>query len=199
MRPPNPKNAGGLVLSSRLFPGAEPLRRIASAGSTHWIEAALIWGLLAAGTWVLARGFAGGLWLTVVGGLALIIVSAFAYGGFRQRAQFRAGALGPGIVRIIEGRIGYLGPFSGGIADAGGLYRVEIATRTRNWRLHRDGERPLEIPVDAAGATGVFDAVAALPGAMMGEAARALEIEPGPVVLVWERARKEQRSRLAPA
>jgi hypothetical protein len=168
---------------------AAALQRLLGGAFSHWTEAVLVWALAMAGVWFLSLTIRFGGWLPLVLGAAFLLVSAIAYGSFRQRMRFRSAAGGPGIVRVVEGRIGYLGPVSGGFADADSLEKVEIGTRRRTWMLYREGEPPLEVPLGASGAEALFDAVAALPGARMAEAERALEIEPGPVVLVWEKPR----------
>ena len=84
-----------------------------------------------------------------------------------QRARFRQGTDGPGIVQIVEGRVTYFGPWSGGGASLDRLAWLELVPVRGGagaWVLiEEDGER-LEIPVDARGAERLFDVFAALPG-----------------------------------
>jgi hypothetical protein len=105
----------------------------------------------------------------VLFGLGIVLLiggGALAVAGV-QRARFRQGSEGPGVVQVVEGRVTYFGPWGGG----GGVARPARLAGTRAgqgrrgaWVLIEDEGERLEIPVDARGADRLFDVFAALPG-----------------------------------
>lgn len=139
------------------------------------------WGEAAAGA--AAGGLGSWWWLTEpgllgwVGGAVALVGAAVAFTG-AQRARLRA-RRGPGIVRLDEGRLLYMGPHEGGAVDLDRLTGVSFDPRgTPSWILHREGEAPLAVPVGALGAEAALDAFAALPGF---DASRALAASRGEV------------------
>jgi hypothetical protein len=96
----------------------------------------------------------------VIGGGALAVAGV-------QRARFRLGSEGPGVVQVVEGRVTYFGPWGGGGASLDRLAWLELVPVRGGagaWVLiEEEGER-LEIPVDARGADRLFDVFASLPG-----------------------------------
>ena len=138
------------------------LRPEAAAVLTRWREVLAACAVLALGLWIAARPgpIVQGFGYVVAGLAALALIPAI------RRARFATGGDGPGVVQVVEGRILYMGPHSGGavsLADMTelALYR-DVDGRDR-WLLSEPG-RILEIPVDAAGAEALFDAFTALPG-----------------------------------
>ncbi len=96
---------------------------------------------------------------------ACLALAAWLVRDDRLRARLAAEG-GPGVVVVKEGRIGYLGPETGGVVDLDALERVEAARRGGElvWTLvARDGA-PLSIPAGAEGAGALLDALAPLPG-----------------------------------
>jgi hypothetical protein len=96
-------------------------------------------------------------------------------------------------VVIEEGRIGYLGPETGGFVALDSLVAVGIA-RTgdgpggmRVWRLHPVEGEALEIPLDAAGAAALPDALEALPGFAAFRLLAALRERGAGEVTIWRR------------
>ena len=91
---------------------------------------------------------------------ALLIIAGI------QRGRFRTGSGGPGVVQIVEGRIAYFGPLTGGTAELGQLSRLVLdpSGKPPHWLLHQPGQLPLAIPLTAEGADALFDAFATLPG-----------------------------------
>lgn len=139
------------------------IRPAARAAIARWSET--IWGagVLALGLyWGFFTG--GGLlhWLgyaVAIAGTLLIVAGV-------QRGRFRTGSGGPGIVQIVEGRIAYMGPLSGGVADIDALTELHYdpTGKPSHWVLHQDGQPALAIPISAEGADALFDSFAALPG-----------------------------------
>lgn len=99
-------------------------------------------------------------------GLAFVIIGVIVLYTGVQRARFRAGSGGPGVVRVDEGEITYYGPLNGGsvsIADLTALY-LTGGGRTRSWILHQPGREDLHVPLNAEGGEQLFDTFASLPG-----------------------------------
>lgn len=148
------------------------------------------WGEAAAGAAALALG----LWWWIgspgllgwVGGGVAVAGTAVLYTGV-QRARLRADR-GPGVVRLDEGRLLYMGPWDGGAADLDRLVGVSLdPSAGPDWVLHREGEPPLRVPAGAAGAEALLDAFALLPGFDTSRALTALER--GDATDVWRRGR----------
>ncbi|WP_439136875.1 hypothetical protein [Roseicyclus sp.] len=128
----------------------------------RWAEVIAAALVLALGLWIAARpgpvvqGF--GYVLAVLAALALIPAV--------RRARFASAGDGPGVVQVIEGRILYMGPVTGGAISLAEL--TELALRRDHagaavWVLREAGQ-DLEVPVDATGADALFDAFTTLPG-----------------------------------
>ena len=139
------------------------IRPEAKAALSQWREALVGLGVLALGIyWGFFTG--GGLlhWIGYAVALAgvLLIVAGI------QRGRFRIGSGGPGIVQVLEGRITYFGPLSGGVADLDALSALSLdpTGKPPHWMLHQPGQEPLAIPLNAEGADALFDAFATLPG-----------------------------------
>jgi hypothetical protein len=150
---------------------------------------------------------AAGMWLATRGGPVLLIVGTVVVAGggvwavtAHRRMQFHQEVDSPGVVEVVEGQIGYLGPQVGGFValdDLVDLRLVHLRGR-RLWRLRQSDGQAILIPVDAAGADALFDAFVSLPG--MDSAAlvaalhpvgtasgQALVTEVAPI-LIWSRA-----------
>ena len=152
----------------------------------RWREA-LIWAaVLAVGAVLLLRGIERGAPGLTVLGLLAAGAGLFLTVGAVQRVRLRPDAEGPGVVRVDEGRIGYLGPRDGGYVDLARLTRVELGSEA--WILTAEDGAQLVIPRGALGAEALPDALEPLPGLDLA-AARALP-KGGPVTL-WLRAGEE--------
>lgn len=139
------------------------VRPEARARLMQWREAIIGGGVLLLGLyWGLFTG--GGLlhWI----GYAVAIIGALLVAAGIQRARFRLGSGGPGIVQVVEGRISYFGPLTGGVADLGALSQLSLdpTASPAHWLLYQPGQPPLAIPLTAEGADTLFDAFATLPG-----------------------------------
>jgi hypothetical protein len=164
------------------------LRPEAKAQLLRWRET--IAGLAAAalGLWLSLTAYGALFGIGVVlltGGIALAAAGV-------QRARFRLGSEGPGVVQVVEGRVTYFGPWGGGGASLDRLAWLELVPvrgAAGAWVLiEEEGER-LEIPVDARGADRLFDVFAALPGL---DTRRMLADLHPPVrerTLIWQRDR----------
>ena len=128
----------------------------------RWSEVIAASCVVALGLWIAARpgpvvqGF----------GYVLVALAALALIPAVRRARFATAGVGPGIVQVIEGRILYMGPVTGGAISLAEL--TELALRRDHagaavWVLREAGQ-DLEVPVDATGADALFDAFTTLPG-----------------------------------
>ena len=133
--------------------------------------------------------FTGGGLLHWVGYVVALLGAAMLAAGW-QRMRFRRGTGGPGVVQVVEGRITYFGPLSGGVADLESLTSVTLdpTAKPAHWLLAQPGQPPLAIPVNAEGADALFDAFAHLPGIQTGTMLRALEQGGSAPIVVWRKA-----------
>lgn len=135
-------------------------------------------------SWVLGPGGLLGWvgWLLVVAGLALAVIGV-------QRARFRAGSDGPGIVTVDEGQITYFGPLTGGAVALSEIERLTLdpTAKPPHWVLGQPGQPPLHIPVNAKGAEALFDVFATLPDLRTEHMLGALNGPGIHPVVVWER------------
>ena len=161
------------------------IRPQARATLWRWREMLAGLGLLAVGLWWvfgttgLVPWLGGALGLT---GVALIAVGL-------QRARFRGGAGGPGVVQVDEGRVAYFGPLTGGVVALSEICELSLdrGARPPHWRLSQPGQADLVVPLNAEGAEALFDVFASLPGLrterMLSEMRRP---DPGRVV-IWQK------------
>ena len=155
------------------------IRPEVAALARRWAEAAAGAAALALGLWWWLGSPA---LLGWVGGGVALAGAAVLYTGV-QRARLHA-SQGPGVVRLDEGRLLYMGPLDGGVADLDRLTAVTFdPTDGPTWVLERDGEAPLRVPAGALGAEALLDAFAALPGFEPSRALAALERGRAPVPL----------------
>lgn len=161
------------------------IRPEARAALWRWREvlvAALV-GLLGL-SWIAGPG---GL-LAWVGAALLLASGALLVIGL-QRARFRTGAGGPGVVLVDEGQITYLGPLTGGSVAAAEIERLALdpTGKPAHWVLDRAGQTPLRVPVNAEGADALFDVFATLPGLRTERMLAELRGEAAHPVVIWER------------
>jgi hypothetical protein len=128
----------------------------------RWAEVISACGVIALGLWIAARpgpvvqGF----------GYVLMALAALALIPAIRRARFAAEGQGPGVVQVIEGRILYMGPVTGGAVSLAELTLLSLRRDHEGaaaWILTEPGQM-LVIPIDAAGADALFDAFTTLPG-----------------------------------
>ncbi len=150
----------------------------------RWRDALLGGAVLALGLyWAFLTG--GGL-LHWIGYAVALGGAAFLVAGI-QRARFRQGEGGPGVVEINERRVGYFGPLTGGIVDLDDLDALSLdrGEKPPHWVLVQKGQPPLHIPLTATGSEALFDAFATLPGIRTEQMLREMR-EPGhDIVVIW--------------
>lgn len=138
------------------------IRPEARAALWRWRELLAAIGVAALGlSWVLGPGGLLGWvgWVVLAAGLALAVVGV-------QRARFRTGSGGPGVVQVDEGQIAYFGPLTGGAVAVSDLSRLSLdpTMKPAHWVLEQPGQPPLFIPINATGVDALFDVFATLPG-----------------------------------
>jgi hypothetical protein len=164
------------------------LRPEATRALGRWRETLIGLGVAAFGAFLVLTSYG------LVWGIGVVLVLAgalLALAGI-QRARFRRGGEGPGLVQVLEGQVTYFGPFGGGSVSAGDLSRIELDPAggvSPSWVVTAGFGDSLRIPVDAAGAEALFDVFAGLPGLDTESMLKTLETTPGRRVTVWERAR----------
>ncbi|WP_135504524.1 hypothetical protein [Roseovarius aestuariivivens] len=133
--------------------------------------------------WMLGPG---GILAWVGGALGLAGAALVAIGV--QRARFRSGSGGPGVVQVDEGRVTYFGPLTGGSVDLSELTALHLdpSGQPAHWALYQPGQPPLLIPLTAEGADQLFDTFATLPGLRTGRLLSAMQTHGGQPVTVWE-------------
>lgn len=138
------------------------VRPAASAALLRWREALVGLGVICVGAW----------WALTPGQLLPWVGYALIFGGIAmvlagvQRARFRTGASGPGVVNVDEGQITYFGPLTGGAVALSELATLSLDTtgKPAHWVLFQPGQPELYIPLTATGTEALFDVFATLPG-----------------------------------
>jgi hypothetical protein len=164
------------------------LRPEAKAQLLRWRETLTGIGAFALGLWLALTAYG------VLFGLGVVLAlggAALALAGV-QRARFRQGSEGPGVVQVVEGRVTYFGPWGGGGASLDRLAWLELVpvrgAAGAFVLIEEEGER-LEIPIDARGAERLFDVFAALPGLDTGAMLAAMQPPVRERTLIWQRDR----------
>ncbi len=143
-----------------------------AATLARWREVIAALGLTALGVWL---AWQGGYLLLPIGlatvglGIAWAVLSV-------RRLRFQQSGEAPGIVRVTEAQIAYMGPRIGGFIGLPELAEIRLLTLRgrRAWKLRQGDGQVLFIPVEAEGAEALFDAFAALPGMDMAALVAAL-------------------------
>ncbi len=147
------------------------VRPEARAAMLRWREVLVGLVVLLLGVWM-ASGFGVLRWV----GYGVFLIGALVVFTGVQRARFRTGKGGPGVVQVDEGEVMYYGPWWGGSVALRDVSRIELAGGGDKavWRLHQPGQAALVIPTNAEGAEALFDAFATLPGMRTGAMLHAL-------------------------
>lgn len=134
--------------------------------------------------WVIGPG---GL-LGWIGGVLVLAGLAQGYVGV-QKARFRSGGGGPGVVQVDEGQITYFGPLGGGAVAVADLSSIALnpGGRPAHWMLQQPGQPDLHIPVTAEGSEALFDAFATLPGIRTERMLAELQKRSRHPVVIWSR------------
>jgi len=161
------------------------IRPEAKAQLMRWREALIGGAAVVIGIWLLTA-FSG--LPALFGGVALLVGAILLLSGLRH-ARFRSADRAPGILRVIEGRISYMGPITGGTVALDDLVAVTFLRDAEGgaWCLTPDAEPDLIIPLGAIGADALLDALAPLPGLDSGAMVRAVQSRTGASVTVWRR------------
>lgn len=107
-----------------------------------------------------------------------------------QRGRFRTGRGGPGVVQVVERRLAYFGPLTGGVIDMEDLVRLEFephAHPAAHWVLTATTGQSVAVPANAKGADALFDLFASLPGLRTPQVLAMLEQAPARRTTLWER------------
>jgi len=158
------------------------IRPEAQATLMQWREALLgILILLLGVWWISGSGI-----LRWVGVAVTLGGAALFYIGY-QRARFRVGKGGPGVVTVDEGQVSYFGPLSGGMVAIDDLAMVVLdpAQTPPVWILQQPRQADVMIPVNAEGAELLFDAFAALPGIRTEFMLSSLKADRTQPVVIW--------------
>lgn len=165
---------------------ADFFRPEARAFLWRWRDVIGAFVIFAMGLWWATDGIGLVRWLgAILIGLGAVLV----YTG-TQRARFRQGADGPGVVQIVERRIGYFGPLTGGALDLDDLTMLELDGTARpdpHWILTGVEHNRVAIPVTAKGAELLFDAFACLPGIRTEKMLTVLERTPDQRIVIWRK------------
>lgn len=139
------------------------IRDDAKAALNRWRDALIGAGLILLGLYW--GFFTGGGLLHWIGYVVVLGGAVMVYTGI-QRGRFHRDETAPGIVQVVERRISYFGPLSGGIVDLEALEALSLdpTARPPHWLLQAPGQPALAIPLGSKGADQLFDAFATLPG-----------------------------------
>ena len=140
------------------------------------------------GVWWLATFFSPVQWV----GYAILALGIFLALAGMQRLRFRQDGDGPGVVKIVERRLAYFGPLTGGVMDMDDAMKLElepVAQPAPHWILTSQTGDVVEIPINAEGADGLFDLFASLPGIETGKMLGLLENNPEQRVVIWSLSR----------
>jgi hypothetical protein len=154
----------------------------------RWREVLLASAVLVLGVWWAVAGVGINQWLGYIFCIAGI---GWGVAGI-QRARFAQDGEGPGVVQIRERRLAYFGPLDGGVIDVEDLAKLEIDPSSHpdpSWVLTGIDGHSLSIPINAAGAEGLFDVFAALPDIKTATVLDVLSSTPDVRVTVWSRVK----------
>lgn len=148
------------------------IREEARAALWQWREVLASGALAACGLWLMLLG---GFLLLPLGGVLAVLALALGLLALR-RLRFAQTGDAPGVVELDEGQISYFGPTFGGALALRELEELRLITQygRRMWRLRQTDGQTLLIPVEASGASRLFDAFASLPGMDTGALVAAL-------------------------
>lgn len=162
----------------------------------HLWRETITWGALAiGGGWAIWHGLEAGALLPIGFGLVAVPAGLVLMRAAIRRVRLHSAANDEGLVIIDEGQIVFMGPHHGGAIDLPAIVRVEIVTRphippasAHVWVITGDDGTRLTIPLGAAGADALLDALTPLPGINF-DAGIAAVIGGGPMrATVWRKA-----------
>ena len=129
-----------------------------------------------------------------IGYVALIFGAILFFAGV-QKGRSRTGGGGPGVVQVIERRIGYFGPLNGGVVDLDAVTSLNFdpSEHPPHWVITHEMGPALHIPANAEGADVLFDVFASLPGLSPGRLASVSKHEGTQPIVLWRRADLQDR------
>lgn len=151
----------------------------------RWREVLVALGVLALGAY---WAFGTGEILHWLGYMVLLLGAALLFTGV-QRARFRAGRGGPGVVHVDEGAVAYFGPLSGGVVALREMTSLVLdpTGKPPHWVLSQPGQADLHVPLNAEGAETLFDAFASLPGIRTEHMLKHMKQDAAFPVVIWQR------------
>jgi hypothetical protein len=160
-----------------------------------WREPAAWFALLALGLFLVWRGYSLLEPLAFAAGLVLVATGLGLLRPALRRLKLSRAPLEEGVVVIDEWRIAYLGPRGGGVIDLPSIVRVEIVSRPHvppasghAWVLTADDGSTLVVPLGAAEADRLPDALSPLPGIDFDAGAEAVAARRPARATVWRKA-----------
>ena len=151
----------------------------------RWREAFVGLGILIWGIWLVATSIG----LTSTFGMIVTVIGIVWIFAGSQRARFRVGNGGAGLVQVDERAVIYFGPLEGGTVSIDALMQVElhpIPDGGHLWVLIEEAREPLRIPTDAEHSEDLFDAFGALEGFDTQRMLNALNALPAQPVVIWQ-------------
>jgi len=161
------------------------LRPAARATLWRWRDVIGAVVVILLGLWWIAIANGVVAWL---GYVVVLLGAMWAFAGV-QRARFRQGAGGPGIVSVIERKLAYFGPLTGGTFDLDDVTALALdpTGKPPHWVITGPNLQTLEIPITAQGAEVLFDVFATFPGIRTQKLLDALERTPDARIVIWQR------------
>ncbi len=152
----------------------------------RWREVVIGSAVLLWGGWLAATSL--GL-IAIFGWLITAVGAVWVFTGV-QRARFRIGDGGAGVVQVDEREVIYFGPLEGGTVSIEALTQVELHPfegQAHRWLLIEPNRKPLFIPTDAEHSEDLFDAFGVLNGFETQRMLQALNaLAPHPIV-IWQK------------
>jgi len=127
--------------------------------------------------------------IAIFGWLITVLAAVWVYTG-AQRARFRTGDGGAGVVQVDEREVIYFGPLAGGTVSIEALTRVELHPHqggAHRWLLVEPNRNPLTIPTDAEHAETLFDAFGVLQGFETQKMLQALNAPSSHPIVIWQK------------
>ena len=154
----------------------------------RWREALVGAGIALFGVWVASTtiGF-----VSVIGSGLGIVGALLALSGI-QRARFRVGIDGAGVVQVDERQVTYFGPKDGGAVSIETLIRVELRPMlggAHAWVLFDTAGATLFIPTNAEHADSLFDVFGVLDRFETQKMLNALNELSAQSVVIWQKER----------
>lgn len=134
----------------------EALRKI-----KNWRGVILALALLMTGLWITGNSFGFFYWF----GCAVILLGLILAFYSWQRARLLSLEAAPGVLRVVEDQLMYLGPKTGGTVALDDIEQISLLGRQdeRFWEILTNHDETLRIPIGAQGHELAFDAFARLP------------------------------------